>query len=320
MKSYELGVCPVCNTSNFRQLADAEAVKREVEQLWEFHMRRVKPGAPIQQLFDRAIFSQAPPLHIVECIQCGTVMRNPRESAEALADVYEDEEPPAAAFDALFEQQRAFYEPRVDLLTRIVGNSGSVLEVGSYVGGFLAAASAAGWSARGIDVNATANEFARSQGCRVETSRLEEYKPDETFDVVAIWNCFDQLPDPGRVLQCARALLRPHGTVVIRVPNGAAYSLMRKHPILRGLLPHNNLLAFPYRHGFTPASLQQLMRVAGLKIVRVRGDALVSTVSEWTRPWVSATDGAIKGAMKLLLPRKYAPWIEVYVRLPEVTS
>lgn len=316
MTVYELALCPVCKTNDFRQLVDQNGIKQEIEKLWEFHTRRLKPGAPVQQLFDRAIFSQAPPINVVECRGCGTVIRNPRESAEAIAHVYEDEKPPAEAFAALFDEQRAFYAPRVRTLTRVLGHPGDVLEVGSYVGGFLAAASERGWSAHGLDVSETANEFARARGCNVEKTTIEEFKARRTYDVVAFWNCFDQLADPGRALACALAMLRPGGIVVIRVPNGAAYSIVHRLRLPRALLAYNNLLGFPYRHGFTPASLKQLLKNAKIEVIHVHGDTLVSTASAWTRPWAAAADGAVKHAMRLLLPGKYAPWIEVYARAP----
>src|SRR5688572_2665313 len=110
--SLELGVCPVCKTSEFRTLADADAIRSQVEDLWQFHTRRLKSGAPVQQLFDRAVFSQAPPIHIVQCTSCGTVLRNPRESQESIVDVYAAEEPPASALEDLFNEQVRFYEER----------------------------------------------------------------------------------------------------------------------------------------------------------------------------------------------------------------
>ena len=54
-----MGVCPVFKTHDFKELASAEEIRRQVEELWAFHTRRLKPGAPVQQLFDRAVFSQA---------------------------------------------------------------------------------------------------------------------------------------------------------------------------------------------------------------------------------------------------------------------
>jgi hypothetical protein len=82
------------------------------------------------------------------------------------------------------------------------------------------------------------------------------------------------------------------------------------------LLAHNNLLAFPYRHGFTPASLRRLLDPLGLEVVRVYGDALVPIADEWTRPWAAWEERLLKGALRLLAgdEAEWAPWLEVYAR------
>jgi SAM-dependent methyltransferase len=197
--------------------------------------------------------------------------------------------------------------------------------VGSYVGGFLAAAAAAGWRFEGLDVNEAVAEFARRKGFTVTIGTLEELGRDRAVDAVAIWNCFDQLPDPRRAARAARALLRPGGLVAIRVPNGGVYAALRPAldgfmaPVARALLAHNNLLSFPYRHGFTPGSLTRLLEHTGFAVVRVHGDALVPIADEWTRRWAAIEERAVKRLIRTLnlageAGAELSPWIEVYAR------
>ena len=314
MRSFEIGSCPVCKTNDFRELAGAEEIRRQVEDLWSYHTRRLKPGAPVQQLFDRAVFSHAPPVHIVQCTSCGTVMRNPRESETELLDLYSTEEPPQSALDTLFEQQIRFYEPRIRRLERLLGRAGNVLEVGSYLGAFLHVAQERGWKAEGVDVNESANAFARERGASVRAGTIEDVPANHRYDVVTLWNCLDQLPDPEKALLQARSLINENGIVTARVPNGAFYAALLDKPLHRALLAQNNLLAFPYRHGFTPASLRQILNGAGFEVVRVLGDTLVATAGPWTRGWAAAEERIVKAATRALLPRGHSPWIEVYAR------
>ena len=320
MTKYEVTSCPVCRDSRHRVLADRDGLKRELEQLWQFHLRRLQTGAPVEQLFDRAIFSQNPPLQVVECAGCGMVFRNPREREEEVLETYQQEEPSQEAFASLFEQQLEFYKPRAAKLTRLAGRAGSVLEVGSYVGGFLRAAEEAGWKARGIDVNANANRFARDQGCHVDEHALHEFDTTEKFDAVALWNLFDQLPDPHAALERVNQLVTDGGLVAIRVPNGAFYSYARRHGRFLGkaMLAWNNLASFPYRHGFTPKSLDRLLREYGYEIVASEADTLVSIASAYTRAWARWEERIIKGVMRLALPFRSAPWLEVYARRQNV--
>ena len=78
----------------------------------------------------------------------------------------------------------------------------------------------------------------------------------------------------------------------------------------------NNLLTFPYGHGFTVSSLTRLLEKEGFRVVAVLGDVLVRTADRWTRPWAAAEERALKTIMRLLArgaPRA-APWVEVYAR------
>jgi SAM-dependent methyltransferase len=322
LPTYELTACPVCACESSSVIADRDAVQREVEMLWEFHGARLQLATPVAHLVDRVAFSQHAPLQIVRCDECGLVYRNPRERDVALREAYGDEEVSESSLSALFETQRAAYVAQAERLAAAVGRAGRVLEVGSYVGGFLAAATEADWNAEGLDVNAGANTFARSRGLRVTQGDLSTYPGAGHFDAVAIWNCFDQLPEPAEAARRAHGLLREGGVLAVRVPNGAFYATVRERldgpasPIARALLAHNNLLGFPYQHGFTPGSLSYLLERAGFTIETIHGDTLVPIADEWTRPWAALEERLMKSALRVLAHAEAdaAPWLEVYAR------
>ena len=198
---------------------------------------------------------------------------------------------------------------------------GPGLEVGSYVGGFLEAARARGWRMEGVDVNEGASEFARSRGFRVRTGTLEELAAGPRYRAVAIWNCFDQLAEPRAVVRAARERLLSGGLLAIRVPHGGCYAALR--PLLTGplrwgarvVLAHNNLLGFPYRHGFTPSSLGRLLREEGFRPVAVVGDTLAPIADRWTRGWAAREERAVKALLRRVRPVLPAPWFELYARV-----
>ena len=323
--AYELARCPVCNGADSHEIAGADDVRDEMEALWAFHTRRLRDDTPPERLTDRVAFSQAPPLRLVQCARCETVFRNPRERAFEVTDTYEGETPTLEMLQSLHDTQRASYESQAARLTDVAGRAGHGLEVGSYAAGFLDAARQMGWRFEGLDVNETANEFARSLGYSVTSGDLASFRTSRPYDAVAIWNCFDQLPDPRAAARAARALLKPRGVLAIRVPNGAFYSAVRRRldgvagPVARALLAHNNLLGFPYRHGFTVRSLSLLLEDTGFDVVRTYGDALVPIADEWTRGWAAAEERMVKTAMKALatFDTDGAPWFEVYARSRE---
>ena len=314
--SYELTRCVVCGASDTVEVAGPQEIREEAERLWEFHMRRISPRTPPERLVDRVAFSQTPPWRVVRCRLCGLVYRNPVERREDLRATYADAQVDGAALDALYEAQVRTYHTQARRLARLLQRRGSGLEVGSYVGAFLSAARDQGWNFEGLDVNAGVNAFARSRGFVVHDGDLESFLgAGRTFDAVAIWNTFDQLPDPRAALRASLRLLRDGGVLAIRVPNGECYARLRPRvngggpgsAIATAVLAHNNLLTFPYRFGFTPASLTRLLRDIGFDVLKLVPDVLVPTADEWTRRWAAVEERLVKP-----LTRRWAPWFEIY--------
>src|SRR5688572_27728338 len=227
LPSYDLTPCPVCTSSDAEQIASADDVRAEMEMLWEFHQRRLRPGTPRRALTDRVTFSQHPPLRLAQCRRCSLIYRNPRERAVELVETYAAEMPDEATLRTLHGNQRRAYRAQVRRLQQAHGRRGAGLEVGSYVGAFLGAARDAGWTFEGLDVNERAAAFACRMGFRVTVGELDDIT-GRRFDVVAIWNTFEQLPDPRAAAVTARHLLNPGGTLALRVPNGEAYATIRR--------------------------------------------------------------------------------------------
>lgn len=324
--AYELARCLVCGGAESDEISSADDAKAEIEMLWEFHARRLHPDIPPVHLMDRVAFSQRTPLRLVRCCACGFVYRNPVERASELAEIYEEERPADEVLRALHDTQRSAYEAQAARLTALFGRRGSGIEVGSYVGAFLAAARDAGWRFAGVDVNADTNRFTRSLGFQVDDGPIESLDPQRRADVVAIWNCLDQLPDPAAALRAARTHLSPGGMLAIRVPNGACYAAFRPllstpaAAIAREWLAQNNLLGFPYRFGFTPSAAARLVERMGMRVEHVEGDVLVPIADRWTRRWAALEERLVKrviaaGARVSRGDRPLAPWFELYARV-----
>jgi SAM-dependent methyltransferase len=323
--AYEPTRCVVCGNADATSLAESDDIRAEVEWLWAFHERRLHPGTPPSRLVDRIAFSEHPPLRLVRCRGCGLVYRNPAERPHELTEVYARQSPEPEMLQSLHDTQLASARRQARRLRAQFGRSGSGLEVGSYVGAFLTAAREVGLECKGVDVNPIVNAFARSRGFAVYETELACLPGERAVDVIAIWNAFDQLVDPRGTLLAAQRLLRPGGSIVLRVPNGAFYAAMRPHlrspmppvrAIARELLAQNNLLSFPYRWGFSPESLTRLLRETGFERERIYGDVLVPTADEHTRVWAALEEKLIKRTLGAAVHRapSAAPWIEIYAR------
>jgi SAM-dependent methyltransferase len=317
---YELTACPVCGSTESVEIADRDAIMLERERLWEFHGRRLRDGIPPERLMDRVAFSQDPPLRLVRCRSCAHIYRNPREREEALGAAYDADAPEEVVLQKLFDTQRQAYAAQARRLKQIAGDSGSGLEVGSYAGGFLAAARDAGWDFQGADISARAAGFAAQNGFVVTRGGIETVVVARPLDAVVIWNTFEQLHDSRSAVAAARALLRKGGTFVVRVPNGRFYERWRARldgplsGIAERVLVHNNLLTFPYQQGFSRRSLGRLLAERDFQVVHVFGDTLVPIADEWTTTLGRAEERIVKRLQQSIEHGWHAPWVEVYAR------
>ena len=323
--SYELAHCVVCGHTESVLIADTDDIRREVETLWAYHQRRLRPETPPPRLMDRVAFSERPPLRLVRCRDCGLVYRNPMERASELTEIYAKQSPAPDVLRALHLTQRYAMRRQARAIRAATRRGASGLEVGSYTGAFLAAARDEGLAFEGLDINHAVNAFVRTLGFTVHDGDLTSLNTQRAFDVVAVWNVFDQLADPRGTLVAARRRLRADGLLAIRVPNGAFYARLRRQlmngnvtrrAVARTLLAQNNLLSFPYRWGFTPRALRRLLAECGFTVTAVRGDTLVDTADRWTRRWARVEEMLIKRvtAPPARWRTKWAPWFEISAR------
>jgi 2-polyprenyl-3-methyl-5-hydroxy-6-metoxy-1,4-benzoquinol methylase len=316
--AYEATACPVCGESQSLEVADNDAINDEVADLWTFHTRRMRPTTDPRDLTDRVAFSQAPPIRVAQCTSCTHFFRNPRE--RQITDLYGSEVVDAETMEELFLVQRESFARQVERLSALAPVRANGLEIGSYVGAFLDAARGAGWQFEGYDVNPVAVEFARRKRLDVHVGTIDDVEPGSLYDVVSIWNCFEQLADVRAVIRTAHSLLHATGILTIRVPNAAYWAAMRRHrrgiarPVSIAALAQNNLLSFPYRNGFTPASLRALCERNGFTVLKTYGEFSLPTGTAGAPRWAAVEGRVVHRLVRALGPITGAPWIEFYAR------
>lgn len=332
--------CTVCGSGKQRLICPAHEVRAHLKYLQAFHRRRLRPypdGRPARTaLADRAEFTQHEATDIVACRRCGLLFRSPRPSDQAVAQAYARDEYGRERLASLFEAQVELYRTQARRLRDSLGTGPNVrvVEVGSFVGGFLAAGKRYGWTMLGVDPGEEVGAFCRERGLPILTGTMDE-APIEPGSVacVAIWNTFDQLPDPAPTLAAARRALRSGGLVALRVPNGdcfrwsAAWARRLAEPLggwLRAAMAWNNLLAFPYLYGYTVPTLDWLLGRHGLTRTTAQPDTLPRLADTQTRPWAAWEERALKSLCRLaarveaLRPGSrlpLAPWFDAYYRV-----
>ena len=240
------------------------------------------------------------PFRVVQCRRCGLTYVNPRLPAERLHEMYQEEywssvsakEFGYTAYIADQPLYRRTYRRRMPVIRRYKPQPGAVLDVGCAAGFFLSVAAEEGWRPTGIELSAPMADYA------ARTLKLQDVRrgdllsldlPEQSFDVITLWDVIEHLEDPPAHLRAAKRLLKRDGVLVIETQNVAscfARLLGRKWQHFK----HAEHL-----YHFEPKTLSRLLSEAGFEVLEntpalggkyVSMDFLVERVGR-IHPWLS---------------------------------
>ena len=106
---------------------------------------------------------------------------------------------------------------KIQLVTRLSKNKGSLLDIGAGTGAFCEIAKAKGWDVSGVEPNEKARAFAKQKNIDLLES-INDFK-EQQFDVITLWHVLEHLPDLEQTILKIEALLKPNGILIIAVPN-----------------------------------------------------------------------------------------------------
>lgn len=325
------GRCPVCDARQ-HVLCDEEALRQQRRIAHRFHLRRLERSSRAE-LDERALFTQDDAVPLLDCDVCGLVSRWQMPDAASLKQVYAEDTVPEERLVEMLAAQVALFRRKVPVLRRLLDRPRRMLEVGSFVGGFLDVAQTVGWDAIGVDPGRQLAAWCRERGRRVYAKTLDDFAVQNgvlPVDCLAIWNTFDQLPDPRPTLALAARFLSRGGVLALRVPHGNGFRALhaRREAASRvsrrfwtACLAWNNLLSFPHLYGYGVPSLDRLVTPFGFERIAVQGDVLVTLSGRATAAWARAEEQLVKRSQLARIRRDAAsgrldsaPWLDVYFR------
>ena len=120
-----------------------------------------------------------------------------------------------------------------------------------------------GFEVEGLELNEQAATEARSLGYRIYTSLLEEFQPEDPYDVVVLSNVLEHAMNPKEMLSHVARIMKPHGQVWISCPNLKSWLryLFGRHWI-------NWHVPFHLFH-FSEKTIENLLLSAGFRVSRV---------------------------------------------------
>ena len=232
----EVKSCPVCGASSFKEVFKAPYFRGDGE--W---------------------FS------IKECGECKFWVTSPRPDNEDLSKYYNPENyishsnSNTSLMDKVYQIVRHYsLKKKVQLIGRINGGAGKLLDYGAGTGHFLLAAKNSSWQVQGVEVSQDARRVA------LEENGLELMSPENldiknsSFSVITLWHVLEHLPNLNDQFQKFNSCLEENGKLVIAVPNHESFDSMHyKHrwaaldvPLHLWHFKRSNMEALAKRHGF----------------------------------------------------------------------
>jgi FkbM family methyltransferase len=151
---------------------------------------------------------------------------------------------------------------------------GRLLDVGAGPGFMVAAATARGWCACGLDLNRWAVERARGEGLDVRLAALGEAGfAGASFDCVTMMDLLEHVSEPGTLVAEAARIVRTGGALAVLTPDagspvsralGGRWPEVQRAPEHMVLFSVAGLAALLARHGFEPVGWHSIGKTSSL--------------------------------------------------------
>lgn len=156
--------------------------------------------------------------NLVRCSHCGFVCVGHRPTTSAITEYYSS---PSQydVWEAALDARQKMWTNRVNLLRKL-RLRGSLLDVGTGIGQFLAVVRPLVTRVTGTEVSSSACEAAkRLYDLDVRHGILEDIPFAEKFDVITLFHVVEHVDDPAVTLTTCVRLLNDGGLIVMAVPN-----------------------------------------------------------------------------------------------------
>ena len=252
--------------------------------------------------------------HICECLNCGLLYTMPRPDKDHIGayykseDYYSHKENTKGFVPKLYERiKKNNLKNKYQLATKGL-SVGKMLEIGCGVGDFLHTAEEHGWECIGVEPSEEAKAIAtkRTKASILSSEELESLA-DEQFDLITMWHVLEHVDDLRWEMAQLQRLIKPHGRIVIAVPNYKSYDgqYYKEHWAAYDVPRHLN--------HFNRTVLTKMFKTKGLelkKMDKLKWDAYyISYMSEQYRIHsLPLVRGAFRGLISNSKARKSGEW------------
>lgn len=202
------------------------------------------------------------------CSACDLIYPDETAAYEAVLEKYRRDYGDRLIADQLGGFRKELYDHILNLIEQ-KNKTGSLLDVGTGCGLFIARAKDGGWCVKGMEPSSQSLKPAFKVDIFCGT--LNEY-PDagERFDVVTFINVLDLSIAPWQEIRKAGQLLKPDGIVYLRFPNGWLHSRIIRTASRWGLAGRVRKFLVFHQYAFSAVFIRRLLRDSGFADISVR--------------------------------------------------
>ena len=169
--------------------------------------------------------------NIVSCSSCGFKFTNPRPDDSVLGNYYKAESyvshtnSKKGIINKLYHIVRNYtLKQKVKLISKYVSR-GTILDYGCGTGMFLSECKKSGWEAIGMEPDDNARQIASEQNLNLfsDKATLQLHLAEIEFDAITLWHVLEHVTDMYDTLAFFKYKLKPHGVLIIAVPNHVSY-------------------------------------------------------------------------------------------------
>ncbi|UFH55253.1 class I SAM-dependent methyltransferase [Spirosoma sp. KNUC1025] len=205
---------------------------------------------------------------IQECSKCGFRLTNPRPDSSSIGSYYKSDQyishndESSGLINSVYRLVRKYtLRSKLNLINKLNGGAGRILDVGCGTGTFLASCQQAGWEVEGMEPDKDARAIA-AEKLRIDIhTDITDLKASNPFDIITLWHVLEHIPDLNETVPQLYRLLADRGTLLIAVPNSDSYDAHYFKQFWAAYDVPRHL------HHFTPSTIVPLFKKHGLRLI-----------------------------------------------------
>lgn len=200
---------------------------------------------------------------LVCCRKCGLQYLTPRLKSALVISGYS--EGTDEAFISQNKGRELTFAKSLNIIEKFKPQRGRILDVGTAGGAFLGVAHRHGWGVSGCEPNKWMAEWgSQYYGIQIQPGTIFDMQlADNSFDVLTIWDVLEHTPDPRKVLDECRRVIKPEGLLIVNYPDiGSLVSRLmgRKWVFLLSV----------HLYYFTRETIQKMLAASGFSMQHIK--------------------------------------------------